>query len=220
VPATMSELLAQLPRIPGRLGLVTYDPGDALILIGFGSGSMDAAAAAVWLRLVATCPAPGLVLQSDITAADDAPVSSLRLLVEGRPQAVLGQLWMSRSEAAGWSAVPPPGSRAITGGAMYLLVPDGTSQTAAAEQLARFIAGPEGQAVLAEDHLLPTWLPATVAHRHADLLADQMRRGICRLWEPERDSGAIPEAKRLVNDLRVGRSTVDEVLSALIALDR
>lgn len=172
-----------------------------------------------WLHVLATIPPPAMVTITDFVNNDLATV--LEPLIKGHCRYFLGSLWMSRViERNLWRLRLPTTSGALRYGVMSVVVPEGPRAETAAS-FARFIAGPEGQGILGErDSLLPTLREASCGHPFGHLLAEIEARPLAPanvLPEPEWNV-RFQEAVRTVNNLRVGRASIDEALAALVAV--
>lgn len=204
-------------------GLVITSYMTPLWTRGLGSAGIpvDDPETLAYLEMLATVPPPRLLLPSDF--ADGSHLARLAPLVGRRCRYFLSSLWTARlAERGAWDLLPPPGSGPVECGAMSLMVADGP-QAEAAGALARFIAGAEGQQILADyDALFPTLRSALAGHRNAALLAAIESRGVPRVSIVS-DPSWVERNRRAelaLAALRVHRIGVAEAMATVIAVDR
>jgi len=222
-PAELDELLDRCDAQAddsGRYGLVIEDPVAPLRLLGLGQGRLAEQTADLdaWLTRVATCGAPQLVLPDDVSDEVRAHLV-LHCLASARARLLLSHLWRWRyADHSAWSLHPCPGTSPVPTSAIYCMVPDG-ARAGQAGELARFIAGPQGQDVLARSEaLLPSWAASAARHPHAHLVADAERRG----YETSNSltEAASARAAILLSSLRVARIGQAEARAGLLRIDR
>lgn len=220
--ARLSDLVASADAGAGY-GTVITAYTTPLWTWGLGSDGIpiDHPETLAYLEMLATVPPPRLVMPSDF--ADAGNLAKFAPLVGRRCRYCLSSLWAARiAERGAWDILPPPGNGPVQCGVMSLMVAKGP-RAEAAIAFARFIAGPEGQQLLADhDALFPTWRPVLAGHRNAGLLAAIEARGVPRITlavDPAWDE-RLALADRALAALRVHRTSVAEAMASVVAVDR
>ena len=162
----------------GVLGWALHDLWAPLLYLGFARQSLDDVRGEVerYVRLVATCPPPRLVTLADARLADFL----VTVLREGKTLFVTGYTYHNAFvDRDTWVALPPPirpgGVPPL--GAMAVGVREGAAHPEAGAALARFLAGPTAQGIIAaaggslpaskaaaRDHVLYPIYEAQIAH--------------------------------------------------------
>lgn len=222
-PLTIIRLSQPLAAESGGFGLVVSDPMEIAWACGLGSGGVSRADINLqaWLTALEVVPPPALVSRTDF--ADTSLIGIIDPLVNVRCARYLGSLWMARLiDTRAWDVSSLPGAGPVRFGAMSLIVTSKGDKGRMAEELARFIAGPSGQAIIAQyDTLLPTLCPSLAGHRYAPLLQQVESRGVAaaNVWSDDGWDERYAHAMVRLDELRAGRILMHEALDALCLVD-